>query len=363
MYEVDFLAVGEESQSGDAIALRVGNLNGSREEQTVIVIDGGFKETGKQLVDFIKIRYGTDRIDYVVSTHPDQDHIGGLDIVLNECQVGRLLMHLPWRHGESVAKHTKDARATRNSIEKNLYALSDDAISLAKKADEYSIPVTEPFAGIHYFLNGYGRLDILGPSKDYYELLLPHFAGMPDYAAEKSSMFKKAISGYRAIKELWNQDSIGNDGKTSATNNSSVILQITVDNHRLLFTGDAGIPALAFAASRLENGADEGGNLCLIQIPHHGSRHNVGSNVLNRIVGEIRSDHLANLAAIVSCAKKEDRKHPNPRVLNAFRRRGALCYKTQGVNFRLPSPDAPARPDYSAIEACPFYPDVEEDDD
>ena len=362
MYEVDFLAVGEESQSGDAIALRVGNLNGSREEQTVIVIDGGFKETGKQLVDFIKIRYGTDRIDYVVSTHPDQDHIGGLDSVLNECQVGHLLMHLPWRHGESVAKHTKDARATRNSIEKNLYALSDDAISLAKKADEYSIPVTEPFAGIHYFLNGYGRLDILGPSKDYYELLLPHFAGMPDYAAEKSSMFKKAISGYRAIKELWDRDSIGNDGKTSATNNSSVILQITVDNCRLLFTGDAGIPALAFAAGRLENGDDRGGSLRLIQIPHHGSRRNVGSNVLNRIVGEIGGNPPTHLMAVASCAKKEDGKHPNPRVLNAFLRRRAHCYKTQGVNFWSYSPDAPARPDYSVAKECQFCENVEDDD-
>ena len=362
MYEVDFLAVGEESQSGDAIALRVGNLNGSREEQTVIVIDGGFKETGEQLVDFIKIRYGTDRIDYVVSTHPDQDHIGGLDIVLDECHVDRLLMHLPWLHGESVAKQITDDRATEKSINKNLRALSD-AESLAEKAREKGIRIIEPFAGDRYLLGDYGRLDILGPSKDYYESLLLSFEGMPDYATEKSSIFKKAISGYRAIKELWNQDSIGNDGKTSATNNSSVILQITVDNHRLLFTGDAGIPALEFAAGRLENGADRGGILRLIQIPHHGSRHNVGSNVLNRIVGEIGGNPHTLLTAVVSCAKKEDGKHPNPRVLNAFRRRGALCYKTQEISVCIPSLDALTRPDYFAIEACPFYPDVEEDDD
>ena len=41
-YEVDVLGVGGESKSGDAIALRWGNLYGSREEQKVVVIDGGF---------------------------------------------------------------------------------------------------------------------------------------------------------------------------------------------------------------------------------------------------------------------------------------------------------------------------------
>ncbi|MFI1955905.1 hypothetical protein ACH437_29400 [Streptomyces xinghaiensis] len=36
-YEIDFLPVGEESKGGDAIALRYGNLYGSRRELTVIV--------------------------------------------------------------------------------------------------------------------------------------------------------------------------------------------------------------------------------------------------------------------------------------------------------------------------------------
>ncbi|MBF4307570.1 MBL fold metallo-hydrolase, partial [Vibrio anguillarum] len=44
-YEIDFLGVGEESKSGDAIALRYGNLHGHRDEQTVVVIDGGFQST------------------------------------------------------------------------------------------------------------------------------------------------------------------------------------------------------------------------------------------------------------------------------------------------------------------------------
>ena len=45
-FEVDFLPVGEGEKSGDAIAIRCGNLNGSRNEQFVMVIDGGTLDSG-----------------------------------------------------------------------------------------------------------------------------------------------------------------------------------------------------------------------------------------------------------------------------------------------------------------------------
>jgi hypothetical protein len=48
MYEIDFLPVGDGARSGDAIALRYGNLEGTRAEQTVVVIDGGFTDDGRR---------------------------------------------------------------------------------------------------------------------------------------------------------------------------------------------------------------------------------------------------------------------------------------------------------------------------
>ncbi|MFC3187245.1 hypothetical protein ACFOD0_10120 [Shewanella intestini] len=76
-YEIDILAVGEKSNSGDAIALRYGNLHGGRDEQTVIIIDGGYKDDGQKLLHHVKEHYLTDEVDLVISTHPDQDHING----------------------------------------------------------------------------------------------------------------------------------------------------------------------------------------------------------------------------------------------------------------------------------------------
>lgn len=59
MYEIDFLPVGDGARSGDAIALRYGNLEGTRAEQTVIVIDGGFSDDGEALVELIETHYDT----------------------------------------------------------------------------------------------------------------------------------------------------------------------------------------------------------------------------------------------------------------------------------------------------------------
>lgn len=127
-YEIDFLAVGDESKGGDAIALRYGNLTGPRDEQTVIVIDGGYADTGQQLVDHITKRYNTNRVDIVLSTHPDQDHVSGLEVVIEKLYVGQLLMHQPWGHSaaltEARAKGFKTLAANER-LQKSLQESSD----------------------------------------------------------------------------------------------------------------------------------------------------------------------------------------------------------------------------------------------
>src|SRR5687768_13513744 len=96
-YEVDFLPVGDGERSGDAIAVRFGNLNDPN-QQYVVVIDGGFTDTGMELVTHIKKFYNTTHVDLVISTHPDSDHAAGLSVVLSELTVSQLWMHKPWEH-------------------------------------------------------------------------------------------------------------------------------------------------------------------------------------------------------------------------------------------------------------------------
>lgn len=89
--EVDFLPVGEESKSGDAIALRFGLYKNEKwENQTVMIIDGGNSDSGDRLVKHVKEVYKSDKVDRVILTHPDGDHASGLRNVIEQLKVGKI---------------------------------------------------------------------------------------------------------------------------------------------------------------------------------------------------------------------------------------------------------------------------------
>jgi hypothetical protein len=67
MYEIDFLAVGDESKSGDAITLRYTNPESG--EPIIGIIDAGFESSGTALVEHVSTYYNTNKVAFVIS-HP-----------------------------------------------------------------------------------------------------------------------------------------------------------------------------------------------------------------------------------------------------------------------------------------------------
>jgi beta-lactamase superfamily II metal-dependent hydrolase len=360
-YEVDFLGVGDESKSGDAIAIRFGNLHGDRQEQTVVIIDGGFKDTGTALVDHITNHFGTEEVDIVINTHPDQDHINGLERVLNELDVKELWIHKPWEHNKGLAEKFKDGRVSDDSIGERLKQNLERAWSLVQLAESKGVIVREPFTGE---LGASGAIKILGPSSDYYESLIPDFDGMPERVSLSSSVesfFEKAASAIRRFFATWGEDQIDDEGVTSAKNNSSVITQLIVDGSRLLFTGDAGIEALEHAADQVDQ-CLSGAELRFMQIPHHGSKRNIGKKVLSRLVGlPVQHGESRGITAIASTAKEGEPKHPRKAVMNAFTHRGVFAVATRGKGIRHHH-DAPVREGWSSLEPEPYHFDYEDEE-
>lgn len=55
----------------------------------ILLMDAGNHDDGKKVINYIKER-GIERIDYVIASHPHEDHIGGLDDVIDKFDVGKI---------------------------------------------------------------------------------------------------------------------------------------------------------------------------------------------------------------------------------------------------------------------------------
>lgn len=77
---VHFIDVGQ----GDSILIQLPS-NGN------MLIDAGDNDKGQVVVDYLK-KQGVNRIDYLVATHPHADHIGGMDDVIDELDIGDIYM-------------------------------------------------------------------------------------------------------------------------------------------------------------------------------------------------------------------------------------------------------------------------------
>lgn len=76
---VSFIDVGQ----GDSILVR--------SNSHAVLIDGGERPQGRAVLRYLR-NSGVRRLDYVIATHPHEDHIGGLITVLGRLDVGRVIM-------------------------------------------------------------------------------------------------------------------------------------------------------------------------------------------------------------------------------------------------------------------------------
>jgi beta-lactamase superfamily II metal-dependent hydrolase len=344
-YEIEFLPVGNGEKSGDAILVRYGEEGNYK----IMVVDGGGKESGQALVEHIQKYYNTSYVDYVVNTHPDQDHASGLSVVLEELEVGELWIHRPWEYTSNILEHFKDGRITEKSLKERLEKAFKYAFSLEELAKEKSIKILEPYEGARI-----GKFTVLSPNINWYLYeLIPEFNKTPEAKPANESFTDSLTTLASKILESLDYETLKEDGQTSADNESSVILYTNFNGDGILLTGDAGVRALNKAYNYHPQLAD---NLKFVQVPHHGSRRNVSPSILNKILGD--KGQSENKTAFIS-ASKESTKHPRPIVVNAFIRRGCKVCSTEGNTIRHKY-NMPNREGWSAVTPLKFKEDVEE---
>ncbi|MBD9653561.1 MBL fold metallo-hydrolase [Pseudomonas sp. PDM12] len=352
-FEIDFLAV-ETKKSGDAIAMRYSVAG----KETIAVVDGGFASTGEVMVNFIKENYGNPKkVDYVILTHPDGDHAVGLRSILNDFEVGELWMLRPWEYAEELI----DRFATYNSVDRLRSKLRDvyyNTEALEKIAIEKGIPIKEPFQGAKI-----GQFHVLAPSRERYIDLVVESDKTPEAEPEPAleslaSLFEtakdKIVNFFRAA---WGEE-VFSPNDTSRENEMSVVQYAYIAGKRILLTGDAGREALTEVVAYAPNIGLQLPGIDKFQVPHHGSRRNVSTDLLDALLGpRVEQGSKETFTAIVSSAKA-DVHHPRKSVKRAMIHRGARLVETEGRTIRIYQ-NAPERAGWMAAPTVP-YPDDQE---
>jgi hypothetical protein len=328
--EIDFLAV-ETGKSGDAIGIRY-SING---ETTVHVVDGGFLDTGEKLVEHIKVFYQTEYINHVILTHTDQDHVNGLRLVLEHCAVGCLWMNRPWLYADELITRFKTYNSV-DALRRHLRTVYAAAATLEDQALEKGIPIHSALQGTRI-----GAFTIMAPSKQRYLDLIVESEKTPVAVEEsKADSIGRLFAGAtkavaNLVRAAWAQEYFPLQG-TSSENEMSVIQFANICNKQILLSGDAGRDGLSEAADYAPVLGIQIPGLWMFQVPHHGGRHNVNTEVLDRWLGERITSPAASTSFNALCSSaKADEHHPKNSVIRSIHHRGGHFAATEGRNLRL----------------------------
>lgn len=329
-YELDFLPV-HTSKSGDCITVRY-SVGGA--PPVLHVVDGGYTSTAPDLVAHINKWHGVAHIDHVVVTHPDKDHAEGLAPILEGYSIGTLWMLRPWIYADQLIQHfprMQSAETLRQRLRDDYpYIATLEEIALRRR-----INMQEPFQGRQI-----GAFTVLAPSPMRYGQLIlrsdrtPQLAqGMGGLLAALAVPVKAAV---RMLRDSWGSERFSSE-ETSVENEMSLVQFANIAGDNIVLTGDAGRAGMTEAADFAPNAGLFLPGVKQFQVPHHGGRRNLSTELCDRWLGPrlpaLLPEGSELFHALISSAK-EDTDHPRNAVIRAMRHRGAFVATTEDTAFR-----------------------------
>lgn len=322
-FEIDMLSVG----AADAILIRYFNTKGW---EYVICIDSGNPGDGKKVVDHIKKYYDQDYIDLAICTHPDTDHIGGFNYILDNITIKEFWIHNPENH---IALHEVKNKIKAHTLSKSLSYITerlDSNVNIIAKIDKLQIPRKEPFKGL---MHSSIPIQVLGPTPEFYKELLKRFRDS-DLLFNESKYLEKSFMDENDLYESLS-NALDEKNDPSAENNSSAVIAFYPNKKKYLFTADAGPMALNKV---LDNYSEWTSNLDWLDVPHHGSKRSLTSDLIN---------HFSPKVAYVSARSKK--KYLSQAVINAFTKVKTKIYSTHEAGNIWHHRGTNPRDDYSTL--------------
>ncbi len=137
---------------GDATFFVVKNDSGA--VINTVLIDGGVKKYGYKIINFIKDTLGLNTINYVIASHYDFDHVGGLAEILRYSidTPGRLTIDSVFDRGDTLYPHPKQGigykqqakrfGASRKTLKPCMEIILFDDLANGSHTGQYSIKMT-----------------------------------------------------------------------------------------------------------------------------------------------------------------------------------------------------------------------------
>lgn len=233
--------------------------------EDVLLYDGGDRSHSSSVVSYLK-RQNIDQIDYLISSHYDEDHVSGLIGCLNAFEVEHVI----------VSNYVHDS---------NLYESFQNAVA------EHDLTIIYPEVGTEFFF-GSGSFTILSP---------------------------EAIS--------------------SDSNNNSVAIKLTNNEHNFLFMGDAEHES---ESDIIDSGIELSCNvLCL---GHHGSASSTSWDLLQACVPEY---------AVISCGEDNKYGHPDTDTMDKLASMEIPVFRTDKQGTIIATSDGTSLT--WNVEACNDY--------
>lgn len=226
-----------------------------------MIIDGGLPGQSSKVYSFIKnLKFR--QFLYMVATHPDNDHIGGLSAVL--------------KFAKEIKKPVKYLYSPIKEYDSPRFA------DLKEKAKENKLKITIPeYNSIHqYYL---GSAEVIFYNGNYQKKKIVHSA--VDWF---KTIFKRDVP--EEIKE---------------NNDMSLVVKIIYKETSFLFTGDIETEAEErLKASGIDLSAD------VLKVAHHGSNNSTSYDFLSEVNPQY---------AIISCGQGNSYGHPNQETLDKLK--------------------------------------------
>lgn len=215
-----------------------------------MLIDTGFKEQRKSLIAKLE-GLGVEKLDYVILTHPDKDHIGSAGYILAHFDVGELIQST---HFKGTNREARVAEAVKLKNIKNSQLTEDREITLGelkiimfapekevyKKDNDYSIITLVKDRELRYLFAGDAEKKLLDevlvrelPPIDLYKV--PHHGRInknSELMIQKITPIHSVITNYEADGEI---DELLKDAGSTIHYAAEEDIEMTSDGKELIF--------------------------------------------------------------------------------------------------------------------------------